>query len=250
MKNSFYCNKAYFNIYKYPSNKSEIVSQILYGEKFNVLKKKKNYLKIKSVFDKYTGFIKKSNFKKISKNTHKIKVLRSRIYLNPINKRINKTKKFLFFSSEIEILKKENNFIMFENKKWISKEDIESKTKINKNFIKILKKFLGIKYKWGGRTFDGIDCSALVQIIYKYNNKFFPRDTIDQIKFKKGSILKRKFKKGNLIYWKGHVAICLNSKYLIHAYGPKKKVVIMPIKKTIKLIEKTANLKIKKVFSI
>jgi hypothetical protein len=62
--------------------------------------------------------------------------------------------------------------------------------------------------------------------------------------------LKNNYKAGDLIYWRGHVALCLNSKILIHAYGPKKKVLIMPIYKTIKLIEKTANLKVLKVFSI
>ena len=61
---------------------------------------------------------------------------------------------------------------------------------------------------------------------------------------------KKVFKKGDIIFWKGHVAICLNSNSLIHAYGPRKKVLIMPIRKTIKLIERTANLKILKVISI
>jgi len=63
--------------------------------------------------------------------------------------------------------------------------------------------------------------------------------------------LKRKnFKKGDIIFWKGHVAVCINSKKLIHAYGPKKKVLIMPIKQTIDLIEKTANLRVKKISKI
>ena len=101
-----------------------------------------------------------------------------------------------------------------------------------------------------GNTHKGIDCSALVQLFYKFNNKFFPRDTIDQIKYKKGSTIKKKFKSGDIIYWKGHVAVCINSKKLIHAYGPKKKVVIKPINKTIKRIEITANLKVKKICRI
>ena len=90
----------------------------------------------------------------------------------------------------------------------------------------------------------------MLQVFYKFNNKFFPRDTIDQIKFKKGVKNKKKFRKGDIIFWKGHVAICLNSKKLIHAYGPKKKVIIMPIKNTIKRIKETANLKIKKIYRI
>ena len=99
-------------------------------------------------------------------------------------------------------------------------------------------------------TFSGIDCSGLIQIFFKYNNKIFPRDTIKQVKFKKGLNSKNIFKKGNIIFWKGHVAACLSNKNLIHAYGPMKKVVIMPIDKTVKIIKDTAGLKIKKIFSI
>ena len=58
---------------------------------------------------------------------------------------------------------------------------------------------------------------------------------------------KKIFKKGDIIFWKGHVAICIDSKKLIHAYGPEKKVLVMPITKTIKRIEKTAMLIVKKV---
>ena len=82
---------------------------------------------------------------------------------------------------------------------------------------------------------------------FYYNNKFYPRDTKDQIKY---SIQKNKggaFKKGDIIFWKGHVAICINSQKLIHAYGPERKVLFMPIKKTIDRIEQTAKLIIKKV---
>ncbi len=139
---------------------------------------------------------------------------------------------------------------MFEKNKWLKAKDINPINQKNKNILKILKLFLNCKYKWGGKTFNGIDCSALIQLIYKFNNKFFPRDTVDQINFKKGTKKKIKFKVGDIIYWKGHVAICINSKKLIHAYGPKKKVLIMEINKTIKLIKKTANLDVKKIFSI
>jgi hypothetical protein len=44
--------------------------------------------------------------------------------------------------------------------------------------------------------------------------------------------------------------MCLNSKKLIHAYGPEKKVVIMPIIETINRIQKTAKLKVKKISRI
>ena len=241
MQTNFYCNNPYINIYERPSINSKISSQIIYGEKFKILKKTKNFIKIRTFYDKYPGYIKNKNFIKKFKPTHKVKILKTKIY---------KLNKFLPFSSEIEILKKRKSYVMFKKNKWIKLKDITLINKKEKNFIKIFKLFKNCKYKWGGKTYQGIDCSALVQIFYKFNNKFFSRDTVDQIKYKKGSTIKKKFKKGDIIFWKGHVAVCIDSKKLIHAYGPEKKVIIMPIHKTIIRIERTAKLKVKKVFKI
>jgi len=240
VQNNFFCNYPYINIFENPSNNSKISSQIIYGEKFEVLRKVKNFLKIRTSYDKYNGYIKNKKFEEKLKTTHKVKVLKTRIL---------KSNKFLPFSSEIEVLKKKKNYVMFEKNKWIKAKDINPINQKNKNILKILKLFLDSKYKWGGKTYDGIDCSALIQLFYKFNNKFFPRDTVDQMKFRKGINIK-KFKLGDIIYWKGHVAICINSNKLIHAYGPKKKVLVMDINKTIKLIKKTANLKVKKIFRV
>ena len=250
MQNSYFCNKPYINLYEFGSLNSKISSQLLYGEKFKVLGKKKKFLKIKTHYDNYIGYTKLSKFTKDFKGTNKVSTLKSRIFTSPNNLKKSKTKKFLPFASKIQIIKKKNNFVMFEKNKWLREKDINPINQKNKNVLKILKLFLNCKYKWGGKTFNGIDCSALIQLIYQFNNKFFPRDTVDQIKFKKGTKKKVKFRVGDIIYWKGHVAICINSKKLIHAYGPKKKVIIMEINKTIKLIKKTANLEVKKIFSI
>ena len=241
MQSNYYSIYPCINIYERPSTNSKISSQIIYGEKFKVLKKIKSFLKIRTSYDKYIGYIKNKNFIKKFKPTHKVKTLNTRIY---------KSNNFLPFSSEIEIIKKKKNYVMFEKNKWIKQKDITHINKKEKNFSKIFKSYLNCKYKWGGKTHQGIDCSALIQLFYKFNKRFFPRDTIDQIRYKKGNRSKKRFKIGDIIYWKGHVAACISSKKLIHAYGPEKKVIIMPINETIKRIEKTANLKVKKICKI
>ena len=50
------------NIYEKSSLKSKISSQILFGEKFRILNDKKGWLKVKTSYDKYIGFIKKRKF--------------------------------------------------------------------------------------------------------------------------------------------------------------------------------------------
>ena len=183
MQNNYYSTYPCINIYEHPSINSKISSQIIYGEKFKVLKKTKNFLKIKTFYDRYSGFIKNKKFINKFNPTHKVKVLKTRIY---------KSNNFLPFSSEIQILKKKKNYVMFKKNKWIKKKDIYFISKKEKNFSKVFNLFSNCRYKWGGKTFKGIDCSALIQIFYKFNNKFFPRDTVDQIKFKNGIKNKKK----------------------------------------------------------
>ena len=246
MKNNYFYKGPLSNIYKKPSRVSEITSQILYGEKFKILSKNKNWIKIKVSFDNYIGYIKNKNYMNDYKPTHKVFILKSNIY----NKKNIKTKYFLPFASRVSIIQENKKFIEFEENKWIKKTDIKKISHIERDYLKVLKLFLRIKYVWGGKTYKGIDCSAILQLLYYYNNSFYPRDTKDQIKYSTKIAKRRIFKKGDIIFWKGHVAVCINSKKLIHAYGPKKKVLVMPITETIDRIERTTKLIIKKVSSI
>ena len=247
MKSNF-LKSSLTNINSKPSSNSEVLSQILHGEKFRILKKKKRWIKIKTNYDNYIGYIKKESFYKNFQAERKIFKLRSKIFVKKNNK-FKPTKKYLYFSSGVSILNKYKNYIEFKKNNWIRKSDTKEISHQEKNFVKIVKLFLNSKYLWGGKTSDGIDCSALVQIYFYYNRIFFPRDSKDQIKFCKKS-KKKNLVKGDIIFWKGHVGICLNKSKFIHAYGPKKKVIIMSIKLTIDLIYKTANLIVKKISNI
>ena len=246
MQNNFYFVGNFSNIYKKPSKKSEVTSQIIYGEKFKILSKNKSWIKIKALFDNYEGFIKNSKYVEKFNPNYKVSSLKAKIFKKPgIG-----TSSWLPLASKLSVFEQNKNYVKIEKNKWIKKADIKKINHKENNFTKIFKKFLDVKYVWGGKTFKGIDCSALLQIFYYYNNSFYPRDTKDQIKYTKKNSKTRLFKKGDIIFWKGHVAMCLNSKKLIHAYGPEKKVIIMPIKETINRIQRTANLKIKKVSNL
>ena len=239
MKNSYF-NKPVENIRLKPISNSEVSSQILYGEKFNILLRKKGWIKIKTNYDNYTGYIKENKFPRKFNPTRKIFKLKSRVFRKQGNKFL-KTNNFLFFGSGLSIKDKNKSFLKFEKNKWIKKSDTKQINHFEKNLTKIFKSFLNVKYLWGGKTSNGIDCSALIQIFFYYNRIFFPRDSKDQIKYCKKNT--KKINKNKIIFWKGHVAYCLNKQKLIHAYGPRKKVVIMNIDKTINKILRDTKLK-------
>ena len=247
MINNFF-NSPVANIYFKSSFNSEVISQILYGEKFKILSKKGSWIKIKTNFDNYIGYIKKTKYYKNFKPINKICKVKSKIFRRVDNK-FMPTNNFLYFATGISIKNQNKKYIEFEKNKWIKKQDTKKYNHYEKDFIKILKLFLNSRYLWGGKTSNGIDCSALIQIYFYYNRIFFPRDTKDQIKFCKRTLTKN-LVKGDIIFWKGHVGVCINNLKFIHAYGPKKKVLIMPIIETIEKIKRTANLSVKKIYSI
>ena len=191
MQSNFYFIGNFSNIYKKPSSKSEVTSQIIYGEKFKILSKNKNWIKIKTSFDNYKGFIRNSKYiEKFSPN-YKISSLKAKIFKKPGVG----TNSWLQFASKLSVFEQKSNYVKIEKNKLIKKKDIKKLNHKDENFIKIFKKFLNVKYIWGGKTFRGIDCSALLQIFFFYNNSFYPRDTKDQIKYTKNNSKKRKFKK-------------------------------------------------------
>ena len=239
MTKYFTNNFSVINLYKKPSVKSEVVTQMIYGESFSISKKSKKWLKIKIKEDNYKGYIFNKKYSNFLRPTHKVISLKAKIFKFP--NRVKKNE--ITFGSKIKVIDNNSKFLKFENG-WVNKKDVKPISYIEKNPFRKITSFKNIKYKWGGKSFKGIDCSALVQVFLNFNNKFCPRDAKDQVIYFRKNIKLKNIKKNDIIYWKGHVAIALSNKKLIHAYGPMKKTVIMDINQTIKRIEQTANLKV------
>ncbi len=236
-------NFSEVNLYKKKSKKSEVTTQMIFGETFSILKKYSKWLKVKIKNDNYVGFIRRKNFSSFSSPTHKVIVLKAKTYKKPS---LRNPSGEITFGSKIKALDRFSKFTKFNNM-WIETKNLKPLKFRNKDIFFNVRIFKGIKYKWGGKTYKGLDCSALVQLFFNINNKFCPRDAVDQMNFFKKNVSLKSIKKNDLIYWKGHVAIALSNKKLIHAYGPYKKTVIMGIKETVKRIEKTASLKVKSI---
>ncbi len=241
MNSNNFSNYNIINVYNKKSIKSGLVTQILYGEKFKIISKYRKWLKIKLRNDGYKGYIIKKKFISKFKPTHKVCSISAALYSKPLSKyKINNR---ISFGSKIKVINKKGNFWKFDNF-WIKKKDLKKINFKTKDNFKNINKFINVKYKWGGKHFTGVDCSGLIQLFLNFNNKFCPRDTKDQIKYFKKKIRANKMRKNDLIFWKGHVALIVSKKKLIHGYGPLKKVVTMPIKKAITTIYKTTNLKV------
>ena len=110
------------NVYKKKTIKSEVVTQLLYGDTFKKLEQSGSWIKIKNDLDNYKGHIKNRKFPSNQKNTHKVHVLYSNLYSQPNNKK--KINQKLSFGSKIKILDKKKSFYKFDNL-WIKKKRLK-----------------------------------------------------------------------------------------------------------------------------
>ena len=165
MINKYSC----INIYENRKKNSKLSSQILYGERFSIIKEYRSFYKIKTGYDKYIGFIKKRKFEHFAfRPTHKVSSLKASVFSKPIKS--SRIKMKLSFASVLQVKSSNKEFFNFDNY-WIQKSDVVP-VKYKEKIFKRVKIFKNVKYKWGGKKFDGIDCSGLVQLFYKFNNLF------------------------------------------------------------------------------
>ena len=142
-------NSTVINVYKKNNIKSEVVTQLLYGDTFKKIKKKGPWIKIKNDLDHYKGFIKNKKFPSNQKDTHKICKLYVNLYSKPNLK--SKMKKKISFGSKVKIIEKKDNFYKFDNL-WIKKKNLKKISYKTKNIFKNINKFVNTKYNGAVRT--------------------------------------------------------------------------------------------------
>lgn len=113
--------------------------------------------------------------------------------------------------------------------------EIPSDSKKNKNtsqkeFItKRAKDFVGVSYLWGGRSYFGIDCSGLCQVIYKAAGITLPRDAYAQAEVGRTLDFLSEIQGGDLAFFHNaegkitHVGVMISPDEIIHAHGEVRK---------------------------
>jgi hypothetical protein len=88
------------------------------------------------------------------------------------------------------------------------------------DYVGVAETFAGVAYHYGGRSHDGLDCSALVQLSLQAAGIACPRNSGDQKRWARtaGTIIDAStLERGDLLFWPGHVAICQSGQVMLHA---------------------------------
>lgn len=212
-----------------PSDKSEMVTQLLFGETVKIYEEKRaDWRKIKSAHDNYECWVDKKQIIEITEeefnnlnsssfvSTDLVHFIKSNLTneLTPIvigSSLPNLTdKKIQFNGSNFTF---EGNFT-------------QASSSPNKNkLIENAYMYLNSPYLWGGRTPFGIDCSGFSQIVYKLIGFSLPRDASQQANIGQTLSFVEESEPGDLAFFDNeegniiHVGIVLEDNKIIHASG-------------------------------
>ena len=213
------CNLSIVPIRKNGDDKSEMISQLLYGDLYEVIEKKEKWLLIKTVFDNYEGWIDNNQFVEIKSEDLFKKLSKNEAYsLDLINfvETLDKDLIPILLGSKISV----SNHI-----KHSFDGQFSDKKKSRKDIIETAKLYLNTPYLWGGKTPFGIDCSGLSQMVYKINGYKIPRDAKDQVSLGRNLGFIEESEEGDLAFFDNeegeiiHVGLLLKNNYIIHASG-------------------------------
>lgn len=197
-----------------PSSKSELVSQLLMGETYTILEETPDWVKIKTDWDSYQGWINRTQVFQPDQ-VHATRLITS----SPVSYAIDKGNRVLSMGSELAI---ETSGYMFRHEEHPVEISAQSS---DLDPIHLAKSFLGTPYLWGGRTFMGIDCSGLVQVVAKAKHKAIFRDAKDQAQLGETVGFIEQVQAGDLAFFENeegkivHVGILLSPTQIIHAHG-------------------------------
>jgi len=213
------CHLSIVPLRKESSHKSELISQLLYGDCFKIISKKKEWLQITTLLDQYTGWIdykqsqiiieedaEEISFKTNSYSTNLVD------YVQTSNNKLTT----LIIGSNIGAAKVLNHEF--------NSDSIKGK-KPKSNLINIALLYLNSPYLWGGKTPMGIDCSGLTQMIYRINGHNIPRDSSEQVKLGDTLSFIEESEAGDLVFFDDedgniiHVGLLLQNNHILHAHG-------------------------------
>lgn len=217
------CTLSIIPVRTEPSDKSELCTQLLFGDEYEVLAISENtkWLKIKIIFDEYEGWIDAKQHTSIEQLNNHEQYITTQLFQNISTENIQ----FPIVIGSLIPAPINDSFFIGNQKFHI--ETTQALSSINYGYADlqhIAKLYINAPYLWGGKTPFGIDCSGFIQQVFKICGIKLPRDAYQQEVLGK-NIRFGEQKAGDLVFFAGesgrviHVGLMIDTETIIHAHA-------------------------------
>ncbi len=210
-----------------PTDKSELVTQWLFGDIVSILEQQGNWIKVEGEQDRYQGWV---DFKQIQPITEQNYLVHKSYPHQQITDSLftaitwqdTQVVQWIPLGSQINC--DASGIGHLGNKKYQITGKIPQPHS-NKDLVLIAKSMLMAPYLWGGKTAMGIDCSGFTQVVYRTASVQLPRDASQQYLLGTERIYLEDYKPLDLAFFDNdqgkiiHVGIVLSNNQIIHASG-------------------------------
>ncbi|MCA0042268.1 C40 family peptidase [Celeribacter litoreus] len=207
--------------------------QLLWGEQFDVLELRDGWAFGVAKRDGYVGYVEESDLDPYLAPTHLVSARATHLY--PVDDFKAEAVTSLSFGSRLRVVAERKKFLEVEGGYYVPKAHVRLIERPFSDPVTIAQMLFGAPYLWGGNSAFGIDCSGLVQAALLTCAIDCPGDSDLQMSL--GAPAEGGYQRGDLLFWRGHIALCVDSDVLIHANAHHMAVAYEPIEKAIARIE-------------
>lgn len=222
------CNISHAPMRAEPSDRSEMVSQLLFGELFGILEVDKQWLYIKCDYDDYTGWIDHKQCRPVSEEfANKMKSKLHSSSSEILQLAVNQSRKIVLpivLGSTLPFLN--NNTFLIDDDIYSFEGQHSGISNLSRDKVKETSLlYMNAPYLWGGRSPFGIDCSGFIQMVYKICGIKLPRDANQQAHHGVLTSFVSEALPGDIAFFENdegeiiHTGIILNENKIIHASG-------------------------------
>ena len=219
------CNLSIVPLREMPIDSSEMVSQVLFGETFEIIENGKEWSKIRLTFDNHEGFIDNKQFTEITKELLLKLTSEKQYYSGEIIDFItNDNDELTTIPLGASLPFYKSGKLQINANSYRYEGAVLSEIKAKSNISKTAFLYLNTPFLWGGKTPFGIDSAGFTQMVYKLCGHHLCRDAKNQAS--QGEVLSfiEESEAGDLAFFDNeegeiiHVGIILNDYHIIHAH--------------------------------
>jgi hypothetical protein len=218
-----------------PDKAATQVSQLLFGEGFDVLREEGGFAWGQAARDGYVGWVDAGALDgALIEPSHWVRATRTAILERP--KIRAPSTGVLGLNALCRLVEQSGPFSEVEGLGWVATAHLAPMGLGFGEPTTIATAFLGAPYVWGGRDGSGLDCSGLVQQSLHAAGLACPRDADQQAGLGE-AVAPEALHAGDLVAWRGHIGMMLDNERLIHANAHHMAVAIEPLATAIARIE-------------